>query len=90
MLTALAMNLPRYLSRSYEPDLLHLYVDSAAIQGLELSFEAVFQRYRMCLLMSVIVATGMRNVGMPMAMWSYLFVNALHAATDHDAVEFLG
>lgn len=87
---ALAMNLPRYFSSEYEPGLLRRYAAVCSEWGMPTSEQDVLHRYRTCLLLTVIVATGMRTVpGIEERVWSYLFTNAVHAAVDHESIELL-
>ena len=88
---ALAMNLPRFFASEYEPAAIREYVQTCSIFGRELNEGEVLDRYRMCLLLTVIVAVGMQTVaGMPETVWSYMFTNAVHSAIDHDSMAYLG
>ena len=87
---ALAMNLPRLFSSEYEEQLIRSYVETCGIYGHQASEADVLERYRRCLLLTVVVAVGMRTVpGMSDQVWGFLFANTLHAALDHDVLTFL-
>jgi len=88
---ALAMNLPRYFASEYEVDALRDYVKTSADSGLDHSEADVLERYRQCLLLTVVVAAGMKRVpGINDLVWSFMFTNAAHSAIEHDALSFLG
>ena len=87
---ALAMNLPRLLSEAHEESLLRTYADTCNELGHATSLDGVRERYRRCLLVTLIVAVGMRTVpGMADQVWSYMFTNAMHSALDHDVIELI-
>ncbi len=82
---ALAMNLPRLFSSEYEEALLRRYVETCGSYGHQESEARVRERYRQCMLLTVIIAVGMRTVpGMSDLIWSFLFTNVVHSALDHD------
>ena len=88
---ALAMNLPRYFASEYEPVAIHQYVQTCSKFGWDIYEDEVLERYRMCLLLTVVVAVGMKTVaGMQDTVWSYMFTNAVHSAIDHDSLAYLG
>ena len=88
---ALAMNLPRDFSREHEPPALRLYVQTCSEVGVDLDESDVLDRYRICLLQTVVVAVGMQAVvGMPEAVWTRLFTNAVQSAIDHESLAYLG
>ncbi len=87
---ALAMNLPRFFSAEYEASLFLCYAEQASAHGHSVSENEVRDRYRQCLLLTVIIAVGMHTVpGMTDRVWSFLFTNAVHSALDHDALGLL-
>jgi hypothetical protein len=88
---AVAMNLPRYFASEYESAVVGEYVRTCCDLGQNVGEHSVMDRYRRCLLLTVIVATGMKSVaGIQDRVWSYLFTNAVHSAIDHDSASFLG
>ena len=81
--STLAMNLPRLIGRAREADALELYANTLREHGVATSLEAVRERYRRCLLLTVIVAIAFRAVpGIVHPTWSYLFTNAVSAAIE--------
>lgn len=88
---ALAMNLPRYFASEYEPVAIRQYVQTCSKFGWDLREDEVLERYRECLLLTVIIAVGMQTVaGIQETAWSYMFTNAVHSAIDHDSLTYLG
>lgn len=88
---ALAMNLPRSVAQRYEVACLRHYVRTCSSFGLELSERDVWERYRICLLLTVMVSIGMRRIpGIQDAVWRTMFTNAVQSAIDHDSISFLG
>ena len=85
------MNLPRYFASEYEPVAIGQYVQTWSKFGWDLREDEVLERYRVCLLLTVIIAVGMQMVaGMQETVWSYMFTNAVHSAIDHDSLTYLG
>ena len=88
---ALAMNLPRSLSSEYEAPALRQYGQACSEFGVDLDEGDVLERYRICLLLTVVVAVGMQRVaGMHESVWTHLFTNAVRSAIDHDSLAYLG
>lgn len=88
---ALAMNLPRDVAKRHETACLSHYVRTCSEFGVELSERDVWERYRMCLLLTVLVSIGMRRIpGIGDKVWRNMFTNAVEAAIDHNSVSFLG
>lgn len=87
---ALAMNLPRLHSSEYEADLFRRYAATCSLHGYNTNEASVADRYRKCLLLTVVVAVGMNTVpGITEQVWTFLFTNAVHSALDHDVMELL-
>lgn len=59
---ALALKLPRLFSSEYEEQLLRRYAETCALHGHEVREADVRERYRQCLLLTIVVAVGMRSV----------------------------
>ena len=88
---ALGMNLPRFMSRAYEQDLLDVYAETQIRDGFAIERGDVYERFRRALLITVIVAIGMKSVpGMLDQVWSYLFINAVETALEHDVGALIG
>lgn len=88
---ALAMNLPRPIAERYEKPCLHHYVSTCSQYGMELIERDLWDRYRMCLLYTVMETVGLKNIpGIEDAVWHRLFTNAVQNAVDHDSLSFLG
>ncbi len=88
---ALGMNLPRFMSCAYEKDLLDVYTETQIRDGFAIERGEVDERFRRALLVTVVVAVGMKSVpGMLDQVWSYLFVNAVETALEHDVQALIG
>lgn len=88
---ALGMNLPRHFANEYEIEAIREYVKTSDDCGLHQSEADVLERYRQCLLLTVVVSVGMKSVpGVNDRVWEFLFINAMHSAVEHDALSFLG
>ena len=83
--STMAMNMPRLLGRAREPGAFALYCRTLQEHGVDTSEHDVRERYRLCLLQTVIVAIAFRSIpGIDHHTWSYLFTNAVEAALDLD------
>lgn len=86
---AVALNLPREVSREWEAPILHEYVRSLESFGVSRSFAEVYERYRMGALYAVTVPIRLWQAGVSEEIWRRLLRNVLAAVRDLDAESLL-
>lgn len=86
---AIAMNLPREVSREIEKQLLCDYAGYIAEDGRNHDVEEVWYRYKAGILYAITSSISMGEAGVPFETWWSLFINSMSAARELYAHEIL-